>query len=384
MTNSALSEVLLPVKLNDFQRMWAETGPDVLEAVRVTGESGWYILGSELKEFEKEFAAYWQRRYSVGVGNGLDAIEIGLRVCGCKPGDKVLVPPVSAFATVLAVVRIGAIPVFIDCDRFGLMDLKQAAAALAADRSIRYAVPVHIYGNCLDLEELRRWRTELQVSVIEDCAQSVGATWRGELCGSAGDCAATSFYPTKNLGAFGDGGALLTDSEEHASLARSLRDYGQTDKYVHQHIGCNSRLDEIHAAILRRAMLPRLTGWTEARRAVAQRYLDGIRNPRLEVVGSPEGSNSCWHLFPVLAPAGLKTEFMAHLRAEAVGAAEHYPIAMMDQPAMSQVTYSEFQPCTRGRDFCAREVSLPIHPYLSAGEIQRVIDVCNSWDPKTK
>jgi dTDP-4-amino-4,6-dideoxygalactose transaminase len=382
MTNSASSKASPPVRLNDFQRMWAEVGPAVLEAVRITGESGWYVLGSEVQGFEKELAAVWQRGYSVGVASGLDAIEIGLRCCGCKAGDKVLVPPISAFATVLAVLRIGAIPVFVDCDHFGLMDLEQAAGALSGDPSIRYAIPVHLYGHCLDMRELSGLRELFGVSIVEDCAQSIGASWRGVPCGAAGNCAATSFYPTKNLGALGDGGALLSDSAEIVALARCLRDYGQSAKYVHEQVGYNSRLDEMHAAILRRAMLPRLAVWTEVRRSIARSYIEGIRNPRLDVAGSPEGSESCWHLFPILVPAGRKGEFISHLRAKGVDAGEHYPLALMDQPVMCDASFEEFGSCSRARDFCAREVSLPIHPYLTATEVQQVIDACNSWsDP---
>jgi dTDP-4-amino-4,6-dideoxygalactose transaminase len=380
MTNSAHSAASPAIKLNDFQRMWAEVGSDVLEAVRVVGGSGWYILGAEIANFEKEFAALWQRRFAIGVASGLDAIEIGLRVCGCKAGDKVLVPPVSAFATALAVIRIGAIPVFVDCDRYGLMDLELAASALASDGAIRYAVPVHLFGHCVDMEKLSGLRIRFGVSIVEDCAQSIGARWRGIPCGSSGECSATSFYPTKNLGAFGDGGALLCDSKEHAALARSLRDYGQTAKYVHEHVGYNSRLDEMQAAILRRALLPRLASWTDARRSIARRYVEGIRNPLLDVLGSPEGSESCWHLFPVLAPLGRKGEFIAHLRANGIAAGEHYPIALMDQPAMGKARYEEYQSCLKARDFCTREVSIPIHPYLSDEEIQRVIDACNGWN----
>lgn len=366
------------IKLNDFERMWEDAGPAILDAVRRVGESGWYILGAEVGSFESDLARLWGMTFAVGVASGLDAIEIGLRCCGCKPGDQVLLPPVSAFATVLAVVRLGASPVFVDCDRFGLMDLDQAADALA-EGSIRFAVPVHLYGHCLDLAALGELKARYGTSVVEDAAQSIGASWRGAPSGSAGDCAATSFYPTKNLGALGDGGALLTNSKEHAAFARRLRDYGQSSKYVHEHIGYNSRLDEIQAAILRRAFMPRLAGWTETRRAIARRYLDGIRNPWLELPGAPAGSESCWHLFPVLAPAGRKTDFLAHLRRHGVGAAEHYPSTLMDQPAMRHVAYREFRPCSRARDFCAREVSLPIHPYLNDAEIQRVIDTCNVW-----
>jgi dTDP-3-amino-3,4,6-trideoxy-alpha-D-glucose transaminase len=281
------------------------------------------------------------------------------------------------------VLRIGAIPVFVDCDRFGLMDLEQAAAALFGDCSIRYAIPVHLYGHCLDMHALSGLRERFGISMVEDCAQSMGACWRGVPCGAAGDCAATSFYPTKNLGALGDGGALLSDSEEIVAVARCLRDYGQSAKYVHEQVGYNSRLDEVHAAILRRAMLPRLEGWTEARRSIARTYVEGLRNPRLDVAGSPEGSASCWHLFPILAPPGLKSEFKSHLRAHGVDVGEHYPLALMDQPVMRKTPFEEFRSCSRARDFCAREVSLPIHPYLTAAEVQQVIDACNSWsDPR--
>jgi len=379
MGNSAVSAATLLVKLNDFERLWADAGSDVLAAVRAVGESGWYILGREVVAFEGELARLWNSRFAVGVASGLDAIEIGLRACGCKAGDRVLLPPISAFATVLAVARLGAIPVFVDCDRFGLMDLDQAREALSADPSIRFAVPVHLYGHTIDLGALAELKSRYEIAIVEDAAQSVGASFRGKPCGGAGDCAATSFYPTKNLGALGDGGALLTNSEQHATLARQLRDYGQSSKYVHERIGYNSRLDELHAAILRRAMLPRLDSWTATRRAIAAHYIGAIQNPLLEIPGAPAGSESCWHLCPVLVAKGRKAEFLAHLRRNGIAAGEHYPSVLMDQPAMRDVSYRELRPCVRARDFCGREVSLPIHPYLTADEIDRVVASCNVW-----
>lgn len=380
MANSgAYSTAAAPVKLNDFERQWAETGTAVLDAVREVGESGWYILGRQVSAFESSLSEFWGLAHAVGVASGLDAIEIGLRVCGCKAGDKVMVPPVSAFATVLAVVRLGAIPVFVDCDAYGLADLELAEKAMEADPAIRYFVPVHLYGHCLDMARMERLKARFGVVIIEDCAQSIGAAHNGIACGTVGDCTATSFYPTKNLGALGDGGALLTGSPEHAAAARCLRDYGQTAKYRHEQLGYNSRLDELHAAIMLRAYLPRLRAWTAARRSIAAEYLEGIRNPLVQPLGIPAGSESCWHLFPVRVDPARKREFMDHLKGHAVGSAEHYPATMLDQPAMSRARFEVFGDCSRARELCASEVSLPIHPYLTAEERARVVDACNSW-----
>lgn len=379
MTSSERSVALSPVKANDFERQWAAVGPSVSAAVNAVGESGWYILGPEVDAFERDFASLWGRRFAVGVASGLDAIEIGLRCLGVRPGDKVLVPPVSAFATVLAVMKLGAVPVFIDSDEYGLADLDQAERALSADASIRHFVPVHLYGHVIDPDRLAALRQRFGIRILEDCAQSIGSSFRGTPSGAAGECAATSFYPTKNLGAFGDGGAILTDSEDIARYARALRDYGQSSKYRHDLVGYNSRLDELHAAILRRALMPRLAEWTESRRRIARAYLDRIDNRWITVPGSPSGSDSCWHLFPVLVPAGRKADFIQHLKARSIAAGEHYPVALMDQPAMAAHPFHEAGSCAKARDLCAREVSLPIHPYLFDNELERVVDACNSW-----
>jgi len=367
------------VLLNDFKRQWAEVNADVMDAVRRTGESGWYILGTEAAAFERDLASYWGRRFCVGVANGLDAIEIGLRAMHCKHGDKVLMSPISAFATALAAVKIGAVPVFVDSEAGGLVDLNQVADTLNNDPSIRFFVPVHLFGQPLDMAALAALRERFGVHILEDCAQSIGATFGGRATGTAGECAATSFYPTKNLGAFGDGGALLTDSEEIATAARQFRDYGQSAKYKHSVIGYNSRLDELHAAILRSALLPRLNAWTESRRRVASAYLEGIRNPLLTIPVLHSEAKSCWHLFPVLTPPGRKQEFMQHLAAKGISSGEHYPSILADQPALREVAFEERIPCTGARSFCSREVSLPIHPQLTENEAATVVDACNDW-----
>jgi len=317
------------------------------------------------------------------VASGLDALEISLKILGCGPGDRVLVSPISAFATALAVVRLGAIPVFVDSDASGSMSLDAAEEVLRARPEIRFMLPVHLYGNSLDLERLERLRDGFGLVVVEDCAQSVLASYRGKPTGSVGQMAATSFYPTKNLGALGDAGAILTGDPEKAKLARAYRDYGKTGEYEHSYIGYNSRLDELQAAIVRRAHLPRLAKWVERRRAIAAAYEAGIRSPHIRICSVAAGSVSSRHLFPATVAPALKRQFMEWLRSRGVGGGEHYPMPLMDQPAMRNVACETMGGCATAREFCRSQVSLPVHPYLSEEQIAYVVDVCNAWDPQS-
>lgn len=368
------------ISANDFRRQWAETRADTLAAVEEVGASGWYVLGREVSDFEQSLANAWPLPHAVGVASGLDAIEICLRALGCGPGAFVLTTPVSAFATTLAIQRSGATAVFVDCDEYGLIDLELCARALHERPEIRFFVPVHLYGHSLDLDHLRHLKETTGVAVVEDCAQSVLASWRGNaVTGTVGDMAATSFYPTKNLGALGDGGAILTSQEDLASRSRVLRDYGQASKYTHSVPGFNSRLDELQAAILHRAHLPRLRAWTEARRGIAAAYLAGIDNPHLRVPGAPAGSDSCWHLFPVFVAPARKADFLTWMRQRGILVAEHYPIAIPDQPAMSAIPHQLLDSCETARRCCRTEVSLPIHPYLDPEQVDTVIAACNEW-----
>ena len=364
---------------NDFRRQWEDTRDAVLDAVATVGASGWYVLGEQVKHFEHALAERWGIRYAVGVGSGMDALEIALRVAGCGPGDKVLTTPLSAFATTLAIVRTGAVPVFVDTDERGLMDLGRCRAALEERPDIHLMAPVHLYGHALDISELGRLREDFGCRIVEDCAQSILATFAGVATGSAGQLCATSFYPTKNLGAMGDGGAILCNREEDAHRARALRDYGQSAKYRHDWIGHNSRLDELQAAILARAYLPKLAGWTTRRRAIAANYMAGIRHQGIQVMEAPAGSDSVWHLFPVRVDAERKDAFMAHLRANEIVCGEHYPFVIPDQQALRGLVFEELSPCPLARAIAKSEVSLPVHPYLTDCEIGKVIDVCNRW-----
>lgn len=367
------------IPLNDFRRQWQDTRDQVMSAVASVGESGWYILGRRVEEFEAALARVWGMQFAAGVASGMDALEIALTVAGCKRGDLVLTTPLSAFATTLAILKLGAIPVFVDTDQFGLIDLAACRRTLQTRPDIRFLVPVHLYGNALDLGELRRLKEDFGIRVVEDCAQSILATFDGHPTGSAGDLAATSFYPTKNLGAMGDGGAILSNNSEFDQMARDLRDYGQSAKYVHARVGYNSRLDELQAALLHEAYLPRLERWTDRRREIARRYLERISHSGIRCLGSPHGSESCWHLFPVLVDPVRKRDFMGYLHQNRVGCGEHYPILIPCQPALANETFERVSSCETAERICLSEVSLPIHPYLTDEEVDQVVEVCNAW-----
>jgi dTDP-3-amino-3,4,6-trideoxy-alpha-D-glucose transaminase len=367
------------ILFNDFTRQWADIGSQMMEVLEEVGSSGWYVLGKNVSAFESALAACWGTADAVGVASGLDAIEISLRVLGCKAGDKVLTSPVSAFATTLAIVKIGAIPVFTDCDSFGLIDLLACRRVLTAHPEIQYFVPVHLYGHSLDMSELSKIRDEFSLRIVEDCAQSIGASYSGRLTGTVGQVAATSFYPTKNLGALGDGGAILVNDPDLAHVIRRLRDYGQSAKYRHEDVGYNSRLDELQAAFLGRVLLPKLPEWTARRRKIACSYMEGIRNSELRILGLPAGSDSCWHLFPLLSAAKRKSSFITHMRKMGIATAEHYPTAIFDQPVMNRTRHEMTGNCDGARQFCGQQVSLPIHPYLSDEEVKYIVDACNSW-----
>ena len=231
----------MTVPLNDFQAQWRAVRTGVLAAVDRVGASGRYVLGLEVERFESALAGAWGLPHAVGVGNGLDAIEIGLRCLGIRPGDKVLTTPLSAFATTLAVMRCGGVPVFVDTDASGLLDLDRCRDVLSRDPGIRFVVPVHLYGHCVDLEGLEALREEFDLRIVEDCAQAIGARFRGRGVGTVGQVAAVSFYPTKNLGALGDAGIVTTGDPALAAAAREIREYGWRERYVSARIGINEK-----------------------------------------------------------------------------------------------------------------------------------------------
>ncbi len=371
------------IGLANFQRQWDSSRDAYLAAVDRVGRSGWLILGKEVSQFEADLAKFWGVEHAVGVASGLDALEIAFRCLGMKAGDRVLTTPMSAFATTLAIIKVGAVPVFADLDASGQLDLVQARAVVkAAPAKVRFVVPVHLYGHAMDLDALETFAKEEGLTVIEDCAQAIGAKSRGRPVGALSRAFATSFYPTKNLGAFGDGGALLTNDPAVRDLARSLRDYGQSDKYVHAHLGLNSRLDELQAALLS-IQLSLLPAQTQRRLAIAGRYREGLAHSAIRVLPVPPGSQSVWHLFPVEVEPPLRKSFQRHLTESSVGSAVHYPTLIPHQPAMASTAWEpKAAGFARAVQLAGSEVSLPMHPFLTDAEVEQVIDACNRWEAK--
>jgi len=361
----------LMIRQNDFTRQWQVVEHAVLSAVRRVGASGRYILGQEVEKFEQALASTWGLEQAVGVANGMDALEIGLRCLDLPAGQKVLTTPFSAFATTLAILRAGGVPVFVDVDDNGNIDLEQCREVLTRDRSIRFFVPVHLYGNPLDLEQLAGLKRDFDLVIVEDCAQAIGAKHSGQNVGTVGQAAATSFYPTKNLGALGDGGALLTNDPRVASRARALRHYGQSDLYLHDELGLNSRLDELHAAVLSDALLPNLERWTETRRQIAARYLREL-HPIRTIQPAPS-AEPVWHIFPIFVDAAERDSTRERLLGCGIASGVHYPHLIPEQPAMQLSVSSEVavEP-VNARRLAASEISLPIHPFLREDEVQTV------------
>lgn len=362
------------VLANDFARQWLSLREDALSAVDRVGRSGWLVLGEEVAAFERELAAWWGVPHAVGVASGLDALEIALRCAGVAPGERVITTPLTAFATTLAIVRAGASPVWCDVEDSGGLDLDRVDAALRADRSIRAMMPVHLYGHPLDPTALRRLAEEHELAIVEDCAQSAGAERDGRPTALVGIAAGTSLYPTKNLGAMGDGGVLLTSDAAVAERARSLRDYGQSARYEHSELGLNSRLDEMHAAILRSALLPRLDGWLQRRREVAERYTAALAGSRLRPIVA-RGGRSAHHLYPVEVLDGDPVRAAEQLMECGIQVGRHYPFLCPDQRAVRGIGESIGE-LPVARRLAQRELSLPIHPYLHDEEIELVVEAC--------
>jgi dTDP-3-amino-3,4,6-trideoxy-alpha-D-glucose transaminase len=370
--------MMTPVKMNPFGRLWVEVRSDVLNATERVGASGWYVLGREVEAFETAFAQFCGAPAVVGVASGLDAIEVGLRALGIEPGQPVLTTPLTAFATTLAIFRAGGVPVYVDVDEHGILDLDRCEALLEKRGDIRYCVPVHLYGQCADLRRLRELKEKFDLRVVEDAAQAPGASFEGEAVGSVGDVTAYSFYPTKNLGAFGDAGALTCRNESLGTRARSMRNYGQSAHYVHDELGLNSRLDELHAAILREALLPRLQAWTERRREIAGRYREALDGTAVSPLPITDAGGCVYHLFPIRVRVGTRDAFRDFLAAAKIESGVHYPTLTFAQKAIAG-EYSDVQ-APLALAIANQQVSLPIHPLITDDEVSRVCERCRAWE----
>jgi dTDP-4-amino-4,6-dideoxygalactose transaminase len=341
--------------------------------------SGWYILGPEVEAFEAEFAAACGAEHAVSVANGTDAIALILKALGIGPGDEVITTPISAAFTALAILMAGARPVFVDVD--DTLTLDPAAVAAALTPRTRAILPVHLYGQPAAMDALEQIAARHQLAVIEDCCQAHLATSGGRPVGTIGVAGAFSFYPTKNLGALGDGGAIVTRDGALAERLRRLRNGGQSGRYCHVEAGVNSRLDELQAAVLR-ARLPYLPAWTARRRALAALYRASLTGCS-SVTPVPERDRGhVYHLFVIRTDDRPALE--RHLRARGIETLVHYPTPIPRQPMFSSdpAATEPVAPCPRADVACGQVLSLPLHPALAAADVERVSAAIADFRPQ--
>lgn len=353
----------------DFGAAYRELKVEIDAAIQRVLDTGWYILGPEVEAFEIEWAAYCEADNTVGLANGLDALILALRALEVGPGDEVIVPSNTYIATWLAVTAVGARPVPVEPDpaTHNIDPTRIAAAITPATRAL---LPVHLYGQPADLDPILALARQYGLAVVEDAAQAHGARYKGRRIGAHGDVVCWSFYPGKNLGALGDGGAVTTNRADLADRIRVLRNYGSRVKYVNEVQGVNSRLDPLQAAVLR-AKLPYLDAWTDRRRAIAAVYTEGLRDTGLILPHVPNWADPAWHLYVVRSPE--RDGLQKRLTAAGVGTLIHYPIPPHMQAAYADLCLAQ-DDLPLARVLAGEVLSLPLGPQLSMAEAAAVID----------
>lgn len=363
----------------DVKAAWDELRDELTAAQTRVMQSGWYIGGPEVETFEADFARYCQAGHAVGVGNGLDALRLTLLAMGVGPGDEVIVPSHTFIATWLGVSQVGATLVPVEPAPGGFnMDPSRIAAALTPRTKV--ILPVHLYGQPADLAPILELARTHGVKVIEDAAQAHGATYQGRRIGAHGDAVTWSFYPGKNLGAFGDGGAVTTDDAALAERVRMLSNYGSLQKYDHQLAGTNSRLDPVQAALLG-VKLQHLDAWNDRRRQVAARYARGFADLPIDLPDVLAGTEPVWHLYVIRSPQ--RDALAEYLSQHGVQTVLHYPKACFDQPAYADLSPYEAN-CPQARSLAQTVLSLPIGPHLTETQTDQVIKAVRSFFNATR
>jgi dTDP-4-amino-4,6-dideoxygalactose transaminase len=352
----------------DLQAAYWELKVEIDDAVARVLNSGWYILGPELEAFEIEYASYCEAQYAVAVGNGLDALILALKAVGIMPGDEVIVPSNTYIATWLAVSQCGATPVPVEPSEttFNIDPVRIEQAITSRTRAI---LPVHLYGQPADLDPILDIARRHRLKVVEDAAQAHGARYKGRRLGAHGDAVAWSFYPGKNLGALGDGGAVTANDPEIADRIRMLRNYGSREKYVNEVQGVNSRLDPVQAAVLR-VKLRYLDEWNDRRRRIASCYADELGGTNLILPLVPEWAEPVWHLYVVRSPE--RNALQQRLAKAGVGTLIHYPIPPHLQRAYDQLKIPP-DALPIACNLSAEALSLPMGPHLGDQEVQTIV-----------
>lgn len=362
---------MIKVPFLDLLATYKELKHELDDSVEKVLNSGWYILGDEVDLFEKEFAEYCGAAHTIGVANGLDALHLSLRAMEIGPGDEVIVPSNTYIATWLAVSECGATPIPVEPDitTFNIDTSKIKNLITSRTKAI---IPVHLYGQSADLDPILNIAREHDLWVLEDAAQAHGARYKGQRIGGRCDAAAWSFYPGKNLGAYGDGGAITTNNPELSERLRELRNYGSSVKYVHKSKGFNSRLDSLQAALLR-VKLKRLDEWNERRRKIANQYLIEVKNPEIVKPYVPEYADPVWHLFVIKTKARDKLHEM--LGSKGVSTLIHYPI-----PPHLQEAYKLDVSLPIAEQLSKSVLSIPIGPHMLQKQVDKVIETINRYE----
>ena len=351
---------------------------EIDSAIKKVLESGWYILGEEVEAFENEFADYIGVSYGIGVGSGTEAIHLALASCGICRSDEVITVSHTATATVAAIELAGATPVLVDIEPdFFTMDTDKLESVITP--RTKAIVPVHMYGQPADMTSIMQIAKKHGLRVIEDCAQAHGAMYKDKRVGSFGDMACFSFYPTKNLGALGDGGMVVTSNEVLAEKASLLRQYGWAERYSSHFAGWNTRLDEIQAAILR-IKLKHLDTDNAKRASLAQLYDNELANNGEILPQRRDGSMHVYHLYVIRSTR--RDELLAHLRGNGIGAAVHYPVPIHQQPAYEKLSAHDDLPVTEL--VCKEIISLPMYPELAQADAKKITETITAFTDQTR
>lgn len=364
----------MKIKFSRLDRVYEKYKEEFDKAVIDVLESGWYILGKNVEEFEKKFADFVGTKYCVGVNSGLDALILAFRVLGIKAGDEVIAPANTYIASILGITENGATPVLIEPDEYYNIDASKIEEKITGNT--KAILVVHLYGQAANMKDIKKIADKYGLYLVEDCAQSHGAKYEDKVTGTWGDIGCFSFYPTKNLGAFGDGGAIVTNDEGLYERLRMLRNYGSKIKYNHEIEGVNSRLDEIQAALL----LVKLKHYNEIRKwreRIAKRYLNEIKNHRIKLPKIRNGSEHVWHLFVVQVEN--RDKFQKYLQNNGIETQIHYPIPPHLSNAYKRLGYKKGDlPITEF--YSDHIVSLPLYDFMTDEEVDFVIEIINKYE----
>lgn len=354
---------------DQFERYQGEYESKALEVLR----SGWYVLGKEVESFEKEFADYIGTNYAVGLANGLDALEIAFRTLNIGVGDEVIVQGNAYIACVMGITANGATPVFVEPDEYNNLDYTKIEEKIT--KNTKAILAVHLYGQTSNMGKICEIAKKHNLYVVEDCAQSHGSTFDNAKSGTFGDIACFSFYPSKNLGCFGDGGAITTNNENYYKMIKTLRNYGSGVRYVNEYEGYNSRLDELQAGMLR-VKLTHLDELNKEREYICNRYLNEIKNDKIELPKVLDNATTAWHLFVIHTKE--RARLIEYLKANEIGSVIHYPIPPHLQQAYSYLNIPKGSlPITER--YAEEVLSLPLCNGMKKEEIDYVIDVINKF-----